>query len=369
MLKQRDSGKQLDVIILDFSKAFDTVPHSRLLGKLHHYGIKGNLLRWIEEFLVGRTQSVLVDGTKSPEETVLSGFPQGTVLEPLTFLLYINDMPSQVQRDTRCRLFADDSLLYRVIDLTLDQVQLQQDLKNLEKWALDWGMVFNPSKCYVMHINGGRTRRPYLYQLCGVLLKSVTQERYLGVILTQSLSWSNHISQVSVKANQKLGIIKRNLKGSPQELKRLAYITLVRSGMEYASPVWEPSTSKDQDTLERVQMRAARWITSSYDRTTSVTKLLRQLNLEPLDKRRRIYRLTFLYKVLNEHVAVPPDKLDIKENGRPVRGSVTKQRLVIPRCSTNELKNSFVPRTIVQWNALPDSNTSAASVNAFRSQL
>ena len=117
------------------------------------------------------------------------------------------------------------------------------------------------------------------------------------------------------------------------------------------------------------QRRAARWITSSYDRTTSVTNLLRQLNLEPLDKRRRIYRLTFLYKVLNEHVAVPPDKLDIKQNGRPVRGSVTKQRLVIPRCSTNELKNSFVPRTIVQWNALPDSTTSAASVNAFRSQL
>ena len=215
MLKQRDSGKQLDVIILDFSKAFDTVPHSRLLGKLHHYGIKGNLLRWIEEFLVGRTQSVLVDGTKSPEEAVLSGVPQGTVLGPLMFLLYINDMPSQVQRDTRCRLFADDSLLYRVIDSTLDQVQLQQDLKNLEKWALDWGMVFNPSKCYVMHINRGRTHRPYLYELCGVLLKSVTQERHLGVILTQSLSWSNHISQVSVKANQKLGFIKRNLKGSP----------------------------------------------------------------------------------------------------------------------------------------------------------
>ena len=146
---------------------------------------------------------------------MLSGVPQGTVLGPLMFLLYINDMPSQVKRCTRCRLFADDSLLYRVIDST--------------------------------------THRPYLYELCGVLLKSVTQERYLGVILTQSLSWSNHISKVSVKANQKLGFIKRNLKGSPQELKRLAYIALVRSGMEYAIPVWDPNTSKDQDALERVQ--------------------------------------------------------------------------------------------------------------------
>ena len=204
------------------------------------------------------------------------------------FLLYINDMPSQVQRGTLCRLFADDSLLYRVIDSTLDQVQLQQDLKNLEKWALDWGMVFNPSKCYVMHIKG--SHRPYIYELCGVLLKSVTQESYLGVILKQSLSWSNHISQVSVNANQKLGFIKRNLKGSPQELKRLAYITLVRSGMEYASPVWDPNTTEQGPgrPRERVQMRAARWITSSYDRTASVTNLLRQLNLEPLDKRRRI---------------------------------------------------------------------------------
>ena len=148
-----------------------------------------------------------------------------------------------------------------------------------------------------MHINGVRTHRPYLYELCGVLLKSVTQERYLGVILTQSLSWSNHIYQVSVKTNQKLGFIKRNLKGSPQQLKRLAYITLVRSGMEYANPMWDPSTSKDQDALERVQRRAAHWITSSYDRTTSVTKLLRQLNLEPLDKRRRIYRLGAAGKV------------------------------------------------------------------------
>ena len=283
MLKQRDSGKQLDVVILDFSKAFDTVPHSRLLGKLRHYGIKGNLLRWIEEFLVGRTRSVLVDGIKSPEETVLSGDPQGTVLGPLMFLLCINDMPSQVHRGTRCRLFADDSLLCRVIDSTLDQVQLQQDLKILAKWALDWGMMFNPSKCYVMHINGGRTHRPFLYELCGVLLKSVTQERYLGVVLSQSLSWSNHASQVSVKANQNIVFIKRNLKGSPQELKRLAYITFVRSGMEYASPMWDPNTSKDHAALERVQRRAARWIISSYDRT-SVTNLLRQLNLEPLEK-------------------------------------------------------------------------------------
>ena len=285
------------------------------------------------------------------------------------FLLYINDMPGHVHTGTRCRLFADDTLLYRVIDTIADQVQFQQDLKNLEQWAVTWGMVFNPSKCYIMSVGKGRTHKPHFYELCGVVLNSVDQERYLGVILSQDMTWNPHISYITSKANQKLGFIKRNLKGSPQELKRLAYISLVRSGMEYASTVWDPHLSKDKDSMERVQRRAARWITSSYDQTTSVTALLQQLQLEPLEERRRVNRIAFLYKILNEQVAVPPVKLDIIMNNRPVRGSVTQQRLHIPRCRTTEFQKSFTPRTIPEWNSLPNAITSAASVSSFRSQL
>jgi hypothetical protein len=193
-------------------------------------------------------------------------------------------MPAHVHPDTRCRLFADDSLLYRVVDTLADQIQLQEDLRKLEKWADDWGMVFNPSKCYVMSINKGRSHQPKLYELCGVILKSVHHEKYLGVILTQDLTWRAHINKISTKANQKLGFIKRNLKGSPQDLKRLAYISLVRSGMEYASVIWDPHLSKDKDTLEKIQRRAARWITNNHERAASVTALLRQLNLEPLEE-------------------------------------------------------------------------------------
>jgi len=113
-----------------------------------------------------------------------------------------------------------------------------------------------------------------------------------------------HVNTICAKANQKLGFIKRNLKGTPEELKRLAYITLVRSSMEYACTVWDPSLSKDSESLERIQRRAARWITRKFDHTSSVSALLHQLHLEPLEERRRISRLTFLYKVLHEHVAV-----------------------------------------------------------------
>ena len=133
LLYQRDQGHSVDIAILDFSKAFDTVPHRRLLGTLEHYGITGDILHWIEGFLLGRKQAVLVDGVKSAEEDVISGVPQGTVLGPLLFLLHINDMPSVLDTSTSCRLFADDCLVYRVINSIQDQIQLQRDLKRLEE--------------------------------------------------------------------------------------------------------------------------------------------------------------------------------------------------------------------------------------------
>jgi len=136
----------------------------------------------------------------------------------------------------------------------------------------------------------------------------------------------------------------RNLKGTPRVLKCLAYVAFVRLGMEYASIIWDPHFIKDSDALERVQRRTARWITSKHDRGTSVTTLLHQLHLEPLEERRRISRLTFLYKILNEHVAVPINQLDLVLCARPVRGSTTKQRLKILHCATTQFQKSFAAR-------------------------
>ena len=147
IINRRETSKQVDVAILDLSKAFDTVPHKRLLNKLTLYGINGNIHRWISSFLTHRRQQVVIDGAQSSEEPVLSGVPQGTVLGPLLFLLHLNDLPSVLDPGTVCRLFADDCLLYRNIRSIADQLQLQQDLLNLEKWAANWGMKFNAKKC------------------------------------------------------------------------------------------------------------------------------------------------------------------------------------------------------------------------------
>ena len=129
----------------------------------------------------------------------------------------------------------------------------------------------------------------------------------------------------------------------------------------------DPHLIKGIDSLERIQRTAARWITNTYDRSTSVTVLLQELKPEPLEERRRVSRLAFLYKILNEHVAVPTDNLDLVLNDRPV--TVTQQRFRVPRCKSTEYQKPFALRTILEWNSLPDAITSAASVSSFRSQL
>jgi hypothetical protein len=138
------------MLILDFSKAFDTVPHQRLLYKMSHYGITSNTLQWVSAWLTKRQQRVCVDGESSRNNPVRSGVPQGTDLGPLCFLIYINDMGNSISRKTTLRLFTYDSLLYRSIKTIDDRKQLQEDLTTLTKWAETWQMTFHPAKCYIL---------------------------------------------------------------------------------------------------------------------------------------------------------------------------------------------------------------------------
>ena len=150
-----DRGDQTDMVILDFSKAFDRVPHKRLLRKLHHYGIRGHLHSWITSFLTGRSQKVIVEGSESESAPVISGVPQGSVLSPLLFLLFINDLPDNIASNTR--LFADDCIVYRTIRYHADQEALQEDLVRLAEWEDKWGMEFHPQKCSTLSVTRSRS--------------------------------------------------------------------------------------------------------------------------------------------------------------------------------------------------------------------
>ena len=158
-----DLSRRLDMrtttylLILDFSKAFDTVPHRRLLGKLNHYGIGGKTNKWIESWLWHRNQKVVLDGSSSPDSPVLSGVPQGTVFGPLMFLLYVNDIGDKASPQTSIKLFADDCLLYRTIKTREDEEQLQADLNTMIEWSNTWLMSFNADKCHLLKITRHRT--------------------------------------------------------------------------------------------------------------------------------------------------------------------------------------------------------------------
>ena len=274
ILNIRDRGIQSDIAILDLSKAFDKVPHKRLLGKLRLYGINDNILTWIESFLRGRTQRVIIDGQFSSNSEVTSGVPQGTVLGPLLFLLYI---PSVLEPSTKCCLFADDCLVYREIRSSEDQVSLQKDLDTLEQWSIQWGMLFNAKKCNIMTVSRSTTPLLKFYQIDNTILDNVDSCTYLGILLTSDMTVGQAIyHHASKKANARLGFLRRNLKGCPQPLRRMAYLSLVRSALEYSLALWDPHLAKHKTTLENIQ-RAARWIRQDYSPRSSVTAILSEL--------------------------------------------------------------------------------------------
>ena len=379
-----ENNKQVDVAILDFSKAFDTVPHKKLLHKLHQYGITGPIHSWLQNFLTRRTMRVVVDGCCSDSTSVDSGVPQGTVLGPLLFLCYINNLPDSAV--SQVRLFADDCLLYREINTFQDHITLQQDLKNLESWADTWGMRLNATKCYILSINN---KSNFRYSLNNTILKEVPNNPYLGILLSQDLKWSDHIASITKNANSTLGFLRRNLRHCPTSCRRNSYLSLVRSVLEYGSVVWDPYLKKDIDALERVQRRAARFIAGDYcSRSTgTVQRLLNKLKLTELQDRRKQLRLILFFKVVEGLVpAIPADKLTKQQKpGRLIRSSTDKNFIssntinsyirnndrcfVVHTCRTDQLRNSFFCRTVVEWNHLDNNIVYSASVNSFRTAI
>ena len=228
---------QTDVILLDFCKAFDKVPHHLLLHKLDHYGIRGSTFKWISSFLSGRSQRVVCNGYTSAPVNVTSGVPQGTVLGPLLFLVYINDLPDTIS--SCCSLFADDCLLYRQIKNKNDQEILQHDLHNLEQWAKKWMMIFNVDKCQVLQTSL-RNIFAFPYTLYNHFLENVNEAKYLGIVIDSKLNFNKHIDSVCKKANSALAFLKRNLSSCKCEMKSDAYLMYVRPILEYAACSWAP---------------------------------------------------------------------------------------------------------------------------------
>ena len=206
-------GKQTDLVLLDFSKAFGKVNHLKLPYKLACFDIKGNTLKWIQSFLIGHIQTVVLDGESSNGFPVTSGcgIPQGSVLGPLLFLLYINDLLKNIQSAVKLHVTADDKTVYLTVSGLQDSQVLQSDLDSLQCWEQTWAMEFNPSKCQVLHITGSRKPVMSRYFMHNRELESVDTGKYLGVNVSKDLGWNTHINKIATSANRILGFVKRNV--------------------------------------------------------------------------------------------------------------------------------------------------------------
>lgn len=365
LARNRDKSLQTDLLILDFSKAFDTVPHQRLLYKLKYYGIHESTQNWIQSWLTHRTQRVVVDGEASTEAPVTSGVPQGTVLGPLMFLIYINDIGDNIL--SPLRLFADDALLYSTVSSVEDALRLQSDLHKLARWSDMWQMHFNALKCYLLRMFSHKTPILHTYFMKQTKLTAVEQNPYLGVALDKNLSWKPHIDSTCQKGTNALNFIKRNLWRCPPKLKETAYKVLVRPILEYAGTVWDPHHQYQIRKLEMVQRRAARFVKGAYTRDISVTQLLADLQWQPLQERRLIARLSLYHKAVNNTIAIdiPPY---INPNSRQSRQAHPIQYTNIGT-RTDIYKFSFFPRSTRAWNKLPADIVQQPQTDQFKTKL
>jgi len=360
-------GNQVDVVIMDFAKAFDRVPHDRLLLKLDSYGVRGRTLEWIKAFLKDRTQQVVVDGAKSSEGSVTSGVPQGAVIAPALFLVFIDDLPEKIKSEVR--LFADDTVVYRHVNSHQDALDLQTDLNALAEWEDQWQMQFHADKCQVLRVRRTRTGVNHDYKLHGTSLPQADEVKYLGVTVTKDLRWNNHIAQVRNQASSKLAFLQRNVRVSSPHLKEQLYKSLVRPTLEYACSTWDPHEQKLIYQLESVQRRAARWVLCRYHNTSSVTDMMRDLAWKSLEQRRTHSRLCMMYKIHHSLVAIPHGLLHLTNttNTRQTRSSQIQYTPFQPR--TNYFKFSFFPHTVAQWNLLNVNTQCSESVNVFKSRV
>lgn len=361
-----DNNLQVDTVYLDFKKAFDSVPHKRLLQKLEAYGIRGELLTWLRNFLDQRKQRVMINGNYSKWTDVISGIPQGSILGPILFIVFINDLPGVV--GSVCQLFADDCKMYKNITAEADQRELQEDIMRLCQWSKDWLLNFNIQKCKV--VSYGNIRFEYEYKMTDDrnnqhILVSEESERDLGILFKQNLKFEEHIDNTVNKVNRIMGLIKRKFTYMDKSLFLTLYKSLVRSHLDYGNLIFYPTTKKYKQILENAQRRATRVIPELHG--LSYRERLIELNLPTLDYRRKRFDIIQVFKIIH-HI----DDIDMNifftftENSQ-LRGHNLK--LSKPRANKSIRLNFFAIRNVPVWNSLPPDLVNAKTVLEFKTKL
>lgn len=354
-----DNHEPIDVIYLDFEKAFDKIPIEYLIYKLEHYGVRGRLLHLIRGFLNERTFQVRIGSTLSSEHTVCSGVPQGSVLGPLLFIVYLSDLYQGLK--TNHSSFADDTNIF--CNPLLQYNDLQEDLETIKLWTQKWKMPINESKCTVLHI--GRNNPNFNYYFSQqIKITSVTSQRDLGILITSDLKWEQHIIQITKKANTMIYLIQKSFCNLSKEMLLKLYKSYIRPKLEHVQSIWHPFYIKDIEQVERVQRR--------------ITKLPQELKSQPYETRLKLLSLTTLqdrrirgdlietFKILNSHYAC---NLDIFHTATTTNLRGHSHKLCKERCNKLLRRNFLTNRVVYLWNSLSNDTINSTTTNQFKNRL
>ena len=368
-LELLESGREICAIFLDYKKAFDSVPHAPLIDKLSKIGLHYKLLKWLTDYLTLRRQEVVVNGANSCQALVTSGIPQGSVLGPLLFSIYINDITQlQLSPTSSLVLFADDILYYHPIQNSNQFEEVQSDIAGLEEWSDDHLLQLNPQKCKSMILSKKRcsTAESTPLYLCGSKLEEATIYKYLGVLVNKNLTWSDHISELCTKARKILGLLYRQFynNANPATIRQL-YISLVRPHLEYASQLWDPYLQGDTDRLEAVQKFALKLISRQWD--SGYDELLSATNIPRLQERRLHQKLAQVFRIVHG-LCYFPQNIFTQQPSHSSRLS-RSDTLQCPFARTNYYFHSFVPNSIRAWNSLKEEQVATQTLRSFKRNI
>lgn len=352
-----DEKENLDILYMDFMKAFDSVPHKRLISKLKSYGIKGKTLKTIEDFLSNRKFRVRIGEKHSKLFDVLSGVPQGSVLGPLLFIIYINDLPGGIQ--SFVSLFADD---LKILTKTGNHDMAQEDLNYLTIWQDTWLLKFNTkdNKCKVLHV--GKTNPNHDYWINNAVLPKTETEKDLGVIVNEDLTWTTNIESAINKATSMIGWVARNVISREKMVMLNIYKSLIRPQLEYCVQLWNPHPKHGNWStilkIEEVQRNFTRMIEGIG--LKSYRERLEELSLTTLLERRVRGDLIECFKIYKGITNYGKDILNVSRSG---------YNLIMKAKNNSRLADFFPERAINYWNKLPDNIKDAEHVDSFKVRL
>lgn len=359
--KAMDSRIPVDVIYIDVSKAFDTVVHRTLLQKLESYGIDGKILAWIKSFLSNRKQRVRVGNQLSNSVNIISGVPQGSVLGPRLFNIYINDM-HEACLYTILMLFADDAKLYALCPDDVSHAKLVEDFERILAWFETNQLKVATDKCSVLHIGNNNPRRSI--KIGANEVRSENYVRDLGVIISENLQMNKHHQHVISKASMMANLIYRTFISRSEDFLVSMFKTYVLPKLNYATLLYSPHVKQDIEDIETVQRNFLKRIPSM--RYNSYEERLERAQLITLEERRVVDDLVFAYKCLHGQVNLSKDILTLSHNTQTRSNG---RKLKKDKFRTDIRKYFFTNRVVDIWNQLPKDIANAPTVGSFKTKL